>query len=282
MKKKPLGRGLEALIPKSDSKKNIVELDINDIIPNANQPRQFFDEEGLTELAQSIKEHGIIQPILVKKENDKYKIIAGERRFRAAQQIKLERVPAIIKDVVHENQALEIGLIENIQREDLNAVDLAMAYNQLIEKFQYSQEALSKVVGKSRSAIANTLRLLNLPREILNAVSVNVITEGHARALLSLENNKTISYVFNRIVERTMSVRETENLVKKLKKGQTIKSEVKSPFSPFKEELEREFENYFDTNVKISGKFSGGTIRIIYKSKENLEKIINKIRGELC
>lgn len=282
MKKRPLGRGLEALIPKSESKKSIVELDINDIIPNTNQPRQYFDEESLAELASSIKEHGIIQPILVKKENNKYKIIAGERRFRAAQQVKLERVPAIVKDVVSENQAIEIGLIENIQREDLNAVDLATAYKQLIEKFHYSQEALSKVVGKSRSAIANTLRLLNLPDEILTALRSNVITEGHARALLSLENNEAFLDVFNRIVEKNMSVRETENFVKRLKKGETTKTDITTPFSPFKEELEREFESYFDTKVKISGKFSGGTIKIIYKSKEDLQKIINKLRGELC
>jgi ParB family chromosome partitioning protein len=282
MKKKPLGRGLAALIPKSENKNNIVELDINDIIPNSNQPRQLFNDENLSELALSIKNHGMIQPILVKKEDNKYKIIAGERRFRAAQQIKLEKIPAIIFEVKGDHEMIELGLIENIQREDLNPIDLARAYNQLIENFQYSQEDLSRALGKSRSAVANTLRLLRLPKKIIDAVQNNIISEGHARALLSLENENDVMNIFKEIVEKSLSVRETESLVSKLKKGVKLKSPAYSSFTPFKEELEREFENYFNTKIIISGSFTSGTIKIIYKSKDDLQKIINKIRGDLC
>jgi ParB family chromosome partitioning protein len=282
MKKKPLGRGLEALIPKAENKTTVIELDINDIVPNRDQPRHFFDDESLAELASSIKEHGVIQPILVTKEHNKYKIIAGERRFRAAQQIKLERIPAIIVEVTSENQVIEIGLIENLQRENLNPIEVAMAYKQLIEKFQYSQDSLSKVVGKSRSAVANTLRLLNLPDEVLEALGKNIITEGHARALLSLVDKKSIMDVYKKIVDNSLSVRETENLIKKLKNNKVHKGEVPSTFSPFKKDIEEEFENYFNTKVMISGEFHKGTIKIIYKSKDDLHYIINKIRGNPC
>ena len=272
MKKSPLGRGLEALIPKSENRRTVVELDINDILPNADQPRQFFDEE-------SLKEHGIIQPILVKREDNKYKIIAGERRFRAAQQVKLERIPAIVISLNNEGQAIEIGLIENIQREDLNVVEVARAFKQLIEKFGYAQDKLAQVVGKSRSAVANTLRLLNLPGKILDALRDNIITEGHARALLSLEDINSIFEVFKKIVENSLSVRETEALVKRIKEDNKPKEEKMPTFSPFKKELEEEFEKYFNTKVFISGQFNRGAIKIVYRSKDDLQNIINKIRG---
>jgi ParB family chromosome partitioning protein len=279
MKKSPLGRGLEALIPKSENRRTVVELDINDILPNADQPRQFFDEESLKELSLSIKEHGIIQPILVKREDNKYKIIAGERRFRAAQQVKLERIPAIVISLNNEGQAIEIGLIENIQREDLNVVEVARAFKQLIEKFGYAQDKLAQVVGKSRSAVANTLRLLNLPGKILDALRDNIITEGHARALLSLEDINSIFEVFKKIVENSLSVRETEALVKRIKEDNKPKEEKMPTFSPFKKELEEEFEKYFNTKVFISGQFNRGAIKIVYRSKDDLQNIINKIRG---
>ena len=279
MKKSPLGRGLEALIPKSENKRTIIELDINDILPNSDQPRQFFDEESLKELSLSIKEHGIIQPILVRKEGSKYKIIAGERRFRAAQQVKLERIPAIVVNVENDGQIIEIGLIENIQREDLNPVEVARAFKQLIERFGYTQDKLALVVGKSRSAVANTLRLLHLPDNILDALRDNIITEGHARALLSLEDVDSMNDVFKKIVENSLSVRESEALVKRIKKNDNSKKEKVSTFSPFKKEIEEEFENYFNTKVFISGQFNKGTIKIVYRSKEDLQHIINKIRG---
>lgn len=279
MKKSPLGRGLEALIPKSENKRTIIELDINDILPNSDQPRQFFNEESLKELSLSIKEHGIIQPILVRKEGSKYKIIAGERRFRAAQRVKLERIPAIVVNVENDGQIIEIGLIENIQREDLNPVEVARAFKQLIERFGYTQDKLALVVGKSRSAVANTLRLLHLPDNILDALRDNIITEGHARALLSLEDVNSMNDVFKKIVENSLSVRESEALVKRIKKNDNSKKEKVSTFSPFKKEIEEEFENYFNTKVFISGQFNKGTIKIVYRSKEDLQHIINKIRG---
>lgn len=283
MRKNPLGRGLETLIPKNENainkKNNVLELDITDIIPNQEQPRKVFDADKLNELAESIKSRGLVQPIIVTKTGDKYTIIAGERRWRASGLAGLKKIPVIIRDTPDQKERLELALIENIQREDLNTIELANAYKNLIEKFSYTQEDLSKIVGKSRSAVANILRLLKLPREVIEAVSKNIITEGHARALLGLEENSEIIEAFRIVVNKSLSVRETENLVKRIKKGEK-KDIVEKNEDIFIHSLKSELESFFKTKVNIKKGKKGGTIEIKYNSNEELENIINLIRGQ--
>jgi len=279
MKKSPLGRGLESLIPKGEStQKAPVEVDITDIIPNSEQPRQKFDSDKLIELAESIKSKGLIQPIIVTKQGEKYVIIAGERRWRACGLAGLKKIPVIVKDINDDKERLELALIENIQREDLNSVEVAVAYKNLIEKFGYTQEELAKIVGKSRSAVANLLRLLKLPKEVINSLSENEITEGHARALLGLEEKDDILNVFRIVVKRKLSVRETERLIQRVKKG-GIKKESFQKRDVFIDALEKEFEEFFKTKVNIKQKKNGGTIEIKYTSNDELNTILEMIRG---
>lgn len=279
MKKSPLGRGLESLIPKGEStQKAPVEVDITDIIPNSEQPRQKFDSDKLIELAESIKSKGLIQPIIVTKQGEKYVIIAGERRWRACGLAGLKKISVIVKDINDDKERLELALIENIQREDLNSVEVAVAYKNLIEKFGYTQEELSKIVGKSRSAVANLLRLLKLPKEVINSLSENEITEGHARALLGLEEKDDILNVFRIVVKRKLSVRETERLIQRVKKG-GIKKESFQERDVFIDALEKEFEEFFKTKVNIKQKKNGGTIEIKYTSNDELNTILEMIRG---
>ena len=279
MKKSPLGRGLESLIPKGEStQKAPVEIDITDIIPNSEQPRQKFDSEKLMELAESIKSKGLIQPIIVSKQGDKYIIIAGERRWRACGLAGLKKIPVIVKNINDDKERLELALIENIQREDLNPVEVAVTYKNLIEKFGYTQEELSKIVGKSRSAVANILRLLKLPKEVISSLSENEITEGHARALLGLEEKDDILNIFRIVLRRKLSVRETERLIQRVKKGE-IKKENFQERDIFIDALEKEFEEFFKTKVNIKTKKSGGTIEIKYMSNDELNTILEMIRG---
>jgi len=279
MKKSPLGRGLESLIPKGEStQRSPVEVDITDIIPNSEQPRQKFDSEKLIELAESIKSKGLIQPIIVTKQGEKYVIIAGERRWRACGLAGLKKIPVIVKDINDDKERLELALIENIQREDLNSVEVAVAYKNLIEKFGYTQEELAKIVGKSRSAVANLLRLLKLPKEVINSLTENEITEGHARALLGLEEKDDILNVLRIVVKRKLSVRETERLIQRVKKG-AIKKESFQERDVFIDALEKEFEEFFKTKVNIKQKKNGGTIEIKYTSNDELNTILEMIRG---
>lgn len=279
MKKSPLGRGLESLIPKGEStQKSPVEVDITDIIPNSEQPRQKFDSEKLIELAESIKSKGLIQPIIVTKQGEKYVIIAGERRWRACGLAGLKKIPVIVKDINDDKERLELALIENIQREDLNSVEVAVAYKNLIEKFGYTQEELAKIVGKSRSAVANLLRLLKLPKEVINSLTENEITEGHARALLGLEEKDDILNVLRIVVKRKLSVRETERLIQRVKK-EGIEKESFQKRDVFIDALEKEFEEFFKTKVNIKQKKNGGTIEIKYTSNDELNTILEMIRG---
>ncbi|MBZ4643783.1 MAG: parB-like partition protein [Deferribacteraceae bacterium] len=282
MRKNPLGRGLESLIPKDNSvnRKSPIELDITDIVPNEKQPRRIFDSEKLNELADSIKSKGLIQPIVVTKHEDKYLIIAGERRWRACGLAGLKKIPVIIKDINDEKERLELALIENIQREDLNPIEVANAYKSLMEKFSYTQEELSKIVGKSRSAVANILRLLKLPHEITEALSKNIISEGHARALLGLDDHLKVMEAFNTVVKKKLSVRETENLVKRIKTSPVKKME-NSGADIFVESIKKEFESFFKTKVNIRTGKKGGTIEIKYSSNEELDTIINHLRGQI-
>jgi len=220
MSKRALGKGLGALISEaktsSDEKEGVLELGINEIEPNSNQPRKSFDEKALIQLSESIKEHGIIQPIIVKKEGDIYRIVAGERRWRAARLLGLKKIPAIVRDFSNK-QVMEIALIENIQREDLNPIEEAEAYERLIVEHNMTQEQISNSIGKSRPAIANSLRLLTLSDNIKKFLISGQITSGHARALLSLEDKKKQESICNEIIEKNLSVRETEKLVKSIK-----------------------------------------------------------------
>ena len=214
MTKKRLGRGLEALLNVEENEyEEIVELRINDIEPNLEQPRKSFDEESLRELAESIKKHGIVQPIIVRKENDTYRIVAGERRWRAAKIANLEKIKAIVKDLT-DQEILEVALIENLQREDLNPIEEAEAYEKLIKEHGLKQEEIAEIVGKSRPAVANSLRLLSLPDEIKSGLVERKITSGHARALLAIEDPEVQKRVMEEIIKMNYNVRQTEKIVK--------------------------------------------------------------------
>lgn len=286
MKKQSLGRGLESLIPKSNNgistnQKGFLEINITDIIPNDNQPRTVFDEELLQELSDSIKEKGVIQPIIVTKLNDgKYMIIEGERRWRASGLAGKKSIPAVLRDANNPKERLELALITNAQRQDLNPVELAKAYAKLIEEHNYTQEDVSYIMGRSRSAVANRLRLLNLPEPALIAIEDNDISEGHARALLSLNDKDKILSMLTQIIDKSLSVRETENAVKK---ANTVKKEkIEYTQKAHILEIQSEIENYFKVKVNIKEKLKGGIIEIKYDNDDSLDSIIKKIRGELC
>jgi len=278
--KSPLGRGLESLIPKNEAEtKNVVELDISDIQPNPEQPRKNFDRDSLQELVESIKSKGVIQPLIVGKFENNFILIAGERRWRAAGLAGLKKVPVVVRDIKDEQEKLELAIIENIQRENLNPPELAAAYKNLMEKYGYNQEQVASVVGKSRSAIANSLRLLSLPSEILKSIEKGSISEGHARALLGLTDKETILEVFRKILQKKLTVRQTEDLIKKLNKGSNIQPK-KEDKSVFIKDIEEELENYFHTKVEVKRKKNGGTIEIKYSTQDELNRIINELRGE--
>jgi len=278
--KSPLGRGLESLIPKNEAEsKSVVELDISDIQPNPEQPRKNFDRESLQELVESIKSKGVIQPLIVGKFENKFILIAGERRWRAAGLAGLKKVPVVVRDIKDEQEKLELAIIENIQRENLNPPELATAYKNLMEKYGYNQEQVASVVGKSRSAIANSLRLLSLPSEILKSIEKGSISEGHARALLGLTDKETIMEVFRKILQKKLTVRQTEDLIKKLNKGSNNQPK-KEDKSVFIKNIEEELENYFNTKVELKHKKNGGTIEIKYSTQDELNRIINELRGE--
>lgn len=227
--KKALGKGLSSLIPMGGNRgdsggKNYFECPIGDIIPNPNQPRKLFARESIDELAASIEEKGILQPLIVRKiGGGKYEIVAGERRFRAASQLGLEKVAVVVKDI-EESEVLELALIENIQRQDLNPVEEALAYKELLTKHQYTQDELAKRLGKDRSTIANSLRLLKLPESIRVHLINNEISMGHARALLAIENKELQTQIAEDIVKNGLSVREVEDLTRKLRDGEITES----------------------------------------------------------
>ncbi len=279
IKKSPLGRGLDSLIPKSTDTRSVLEVDITDIIPNQNQPRVSFDDEKLLDLANSIKEKGVIQPLIVTSSNGKYQIIAGERRWRAAGIAGLKKVPVIVKSIDSEKEKLELALIENIQREDLNPVEVAKAYKSLMEKYDYTQEQLSQIVGKNRSTIANSLRLLTLHPKILEALSQNLISEGHARTLVGLESSVALQ-ILQKIIDKKLSVRDVENLVKKLNSPK--KAEKEQSVDIFIENIRREMEEILRSKINIKPSKKGGKIELIYKSSEELNRILSILRGERC
>jgi ParB family chromosome partitioning protein len=282
-KKTTLGKGLNALFPdigsvmEEEGKTGVgTLLDIGAIHPNPYQPRKNFDPEKIEELAVSLRSSGIIQPLVVRKGSDGYELIAGERRLRAAIKAGLREVPVIIKDV-SDDQVLKLSLIENLQRENLNPVEEAEAYYRLIEDFKFLQEAVGEAVGKNRSTITNALRLLKLPEEIKKDLSLGKISSGHARAILVLDNNVKRLTLHREIIKRELSVRQTEELVKRWKEGKPLPAPRKEPveIKSIRENLQRSL----GTQVKIIRKGKQGKIEIFFFSDDDLERILEIIQG---
>lgn len=276
-----LGRGLDALIStdtvKTEGSSSISEIAISKIKANPNQPRREFDPEALQELADSIKEIGIIQPITLRKMDDgTYQIIAGERRFRASQLAGLTTVPAYIRTADDEN-VMEMALIENIQREDLNSMEIALAYQHLLEEYDLTQEKLSERVGKKRTTIANYLRLLKLPAQIQVALKNRELDMGHARALLALDNPIEQIRLFEEIQTFGYSVRKVEELIKKRKEKTAAKKDEKKTASDY-DILKKHLANFFQTDVQLTCSAKGkGKIAISFKNEEELERIIGML-----
>tara|TARA_B100001057_G_scaffold494646_1_gene591685 strand:- start:1693 stop:2538 length:846 start_codon:yes stop_codon:yes gene_type:complete len=273
--KKGLGRGLSSLIGETKVETKTNKLSLSEIIPNKYQPRKNFDEENLNDLTNSIKERGVIQPIIVRKsnsDNSKYEIIAGERRWLAASKAGLHEIPVVVTDV-DDLKSLEFAIVENVQRHDLNPLEEAQGYKRLIDEFSYDQEKVSKFIGKSRSYITNTLRLLNLPKEVIEFVEAKKITAGHAKILVGLEN---AIFVANKIIEKKLSVRQTENFVKIFKKKGKNLSKIKDTNIGA---LEQSIIDTIGINVSIKNRNSNkGTIAFEYKDLDQLNKIIDIIK----
>lgn len=284
---KGLGKGLGALLPSIEqdedilSKKGIEELDISKIKPNSKQPRRVFDDEKLKELATSIKEHGVVQPIVVRKVGKGYEIVAGERRWRACQLLGLKTVPAVIKEY-SDQEVTEIALIENIQRENLNPVEEAQAYKQLMERFKFTQEKLAVKLGKSRPYVANVLRLLNLPPQVLTLIESGELSLGHGRTLLALASPPKQIDVAEKIIQLGLSVRQTEEIVKQLaeeKPTSKPRNKDKNQVDPTFRQIEDRLRSVFGTKVKISDKGSRGRIEIEYYGEEDLNRILDLFIG---
>lgn len=276
MNKRGLGKGLSALIPMDDKEQeNVQDIKVSEIRANKNQPRKKFDEGKIGELADSIKEHGILQPIIVRKKAGGYELVAGERRWRAAQKAGIEKIPAIIKDL-SDSDVMEIALIENLQREDLNPLEEAEAYKKLIDEFGMTQEELSKRVGKSRSQIANTVRLLNLDEEIKKLISDEKLTAGHARALLAIEDKKERLKLAKKICDENMTVRQTEETIK-IKTQEKRKNKKDKEINPAFIEISEKLQKTLGTRVKIKGSEKRGKIEIEFYSEDELERILETI-----
>ena len=274
--KKGLGRGLSSLIGETKVETNTNKLSLSDIVPNKYQPRKNFEEENLEDLTNSIKERGVIQPIIVRQsssENTKYEIIAGERRWLAARKAGLHDIPVVVTEA-DDLKSLEFAIVENVQRHDLNPLEEAQGYKRLINEFSYDQEKVSKFIGKSRSYITNSLRLLNLPEEILKFIEEKKLTSGHAKILVGLDN---ALFIANKIIEKKLSVRQAENFVKifKKKKGSFVKS-----IDPNILNLQNSISEKIGLSVSIKNtKRNKGTITFSYKELDQLNKIIEIIKS---
>ncbi len=280
MEKKVLGRGINALIPEFDEmeeKGKIINLPIEKIRPNPHQPREKFDDATIDELMSSIKEKGLVQPILVRKMSDGYELIAGERRLRAAKKMQLDKIPAIVKDT--DSQAsLELALIENIQREDLNPLEEARAYKHLIDKFGLTQEKISQIVGKSRSSIANTLRLFNLPKEIQEAIKKEQISHAHGKVLLEVADINEQLRLLRQILSSSLSVRELESVIFKHKQTRPRKGRAHNILDHNILALQDGLQRFLGTKVRIIPRKKRGTVLIEFYSLNDLERIINIIK----
>ena len=274
--KKGLGRGLSSLIGETRVEKNTNKLLLSEIIPNKYQPRKNFEEENLLDLSNSIKERGVIQPIIVRKsstDKSKYEIIAGERRWLAAQKTGLHDIPVVVTEA-DDLKSLEFAIVENVQRHDLNPLEEALGYKRLIDEFSYDQEKVSKFIGKSRSYITNALRILNLPKEVIKFIEEKKISSGHAKILVGLENAE---FVANKVIEKKLSVRQTENFVKIFKKNS--KKTFKSQQDANVLSLQNEIRDKIGLNVNIKNKKNhSGSITFEYKNLDQLNKIIEIVK----
>ena len=279
MNRKALGKGINALIPDfeegvTEAEKSLAtDLLIDEISPNHLQPRNYFDDKKLNDLMTSIKEHGVLQPVVVQKVDSGFELIVGERRWRASKKLGLKKIPAVIREV-NDEQSLEIAIIENIHRQDLNPIEEAEAYARLSSEFALTQEMVAEKVGKSRAAVANILRLLKLSRIIKEDLISEKISMGHARALLGLEESKQMETLRNEIVKQDLTVRQTESRVNKLKKGvldkpitQTINKDI------FTKDLEKDLARRLGTKVNILPKKNGGKLIVTYYSDDDLERM---------
>lgn len=279
MERKALGKGIGALIPEKEleSQDKILHVPINQIKPNPFQPREDFDTESIEELAQSIKEKGVIQPLLVRRKGDFYELIAGERRLRASNLLNLNKIPIIIKDV-EDRDSLELALIENIQRESLNPIEEAHAYQYLIDKFQVTQEKISEVLGKARVSVTNILRLLKLPQEIQEEIKRGRISFAHGRALLEIEDANQQRRLVQEVISKGLCVRELENLVK-ARRPKAKRNIGQGTREPFVAVVEEELQHALATKVRISKRKKRGHISIEFYSQEDLERIAKIIKG---
>lgn len=276
MSNKALGKGLEALIPKkvtfdTEKQEKIVDLFISSIKTNKYQPRVQFDEDRLSDLVMSIKEKGVIQPVLVRKSHDGYELIAGERRLRAARKLGMEKIPAILKEA-DDIDMLEISLIENIQREDLNPIEEANAFDKLISEFKFTQDRIAQVLGKDKSTISNTLRLLTLPKKIQEFVTKGSISAGHARALLSIPSESDQARISNLIIKDGLSVRETEALVNRKK---IVIKRRESAKEQNIVDLENQLQHLLGTRVRIYKGANKGYMQIEFYSTQDLNRILD-------
>lgn len=286
--KKALGRGLGALIPSrpaeqppaapaAPSASGLLLVPIDQIAPNPFQPRKTFNEASIDELAKSVAEHGIIQPLVVTKIGDnRYRLIAGERRFRAARKAGLDAVPVVIKEAMQDSQTLQVALIENIQREDLNPIEEALAYHQLHEEFQLTQEEISKRVGKERSTVANCLRLLKLPDSVKKLVASGQLSMGHARAILAVESAKKQEQLAERVVKRSLNVRQTEMLASEAAPKAAEPEKEKDIFT---RDAEEKLTRTLRTKVEIDRKRRGGVIHLRFGSEEELIRLVDEMMG---
>ena len=292
-KKRAMGRGLGAILS-AESKAtinsatdegadkfvgNIVEVQIEDIYPNASQPRTYFDERALNELAQSIRNLGVIQPITVRKEGGKFEIISGERRYRASKIAGLTSIPAYIR-LVNDQELLEMALVENIQREDLDAIEVALTYQRLLEEIGLTQESLSQRVGKERSTITNSIRLLRLTPEVQNAIRSGEISAGHGRAIISLEDPEAQNILFRKIVSEGLNVRQAEFASTQLKNPEKAEPKTKSVLPNSLKRVQKSLADALEVNVEIktSGKGDKGKIVLDFKNQDDLDNILSHFR----
>ena len=276
-----LGRGLSALIPDISTeidKKDIITIDLKNIYPNQDQPRRVFDEEKIKILSESIKNYGVLQPIVLKPDDKgKYMIIAGERRYRASKLARKSDIPAVIKDIPMKD-IMEIALIENIQREELNPIEEALAYRSLIKNYEVTQEEISEAVGKSRPHITNTLRLLNLPQKIMDMIDQGQITAGHGKALLRVNDENLQLELANKVIAEELSVRATEALAKKICEDNIKEVPKKSKEKDvFIVDVEEKLRNIFGTKVNISKGKKKGKIEIEYYNEDDLNNIVSML-----
>ena len=294
MEKKALGRGLSALIssgrsvedvlkkelplePKAGHDKGVLYAELSKLVPNRFQPRTNFQEEPLAELVNSIKEKGVLAPLLVRRQGEKYEIIAGERRWRAAKQLKIDRVPVVIRDV-NDQEALVLSIVENIQRQELNPIEEAHAFSRLIKEFSLTQESVAQAVSKDRSTVANILRLLILPLEIQKAISSGKLSFGHGKVLLGLESIPQQIKLAQLILSKSLSVRELENYISSNRFSSLKKRKTPKDKDPYVADLEKQLQQILGTKVKIFAYKKRGKIQIEYYSDEDRERILNILK----